>query len=183
VIQDPWVAGTPLLDAHMPQVLSRELYHPDGQILDEVYEYDSFVQSRMYREGVRCSDCHDPHSLKRRAFGNEVCTSCHRAEESYAPSHHRHKQGTKGSACVECHMMSKKYMVVDPRRDHSFRVPRPDLAVKLGTPDPPGATRGRALHGRRRSWRDGAARAGRSPLTSGRRSRRDASGSRGRGTR
>jgi len=26
-------------------------------------------------------------------------------------------------------------MVVDPRRDHSFRVPRPDLSVKLGTPN------------------------------------------------
>jgi len=136
VIQDPWVAGTALLDAHMPQVLSRDLYHPDGQILDEVYEYGSFVQSRMYRAGVRCSDCHDPHSLKRRASGNAVCTSCHSAEAYDASSHHRHKPGSTGSACVECHMMSKKYMVVDPRRDHSFRVPRPDLAVKLGTPDP-----------------------------------------------
>lgn len=26
-------------------------------------------------------------------------------------------------------------MVVDPRRDHSFRVPRPDLSVKIGTPN------------------------------------------------
>ena len=27
------------------------------------------------------------------------------------------------------------YMVVDPRHDHSFRVPRPDLSATLGTPD------------------------------------------------
>ncbi len=26
-------------------------------------------------------------------------------------------------------------MLVDPRRDHSLRVPRPDLSVKLGTPN------------------------------------------------
>ena len=26
-------------------------------------------------------------------------------------------------------------MVVDPRHDHSFRIPRPDLSVKLGTPN------------------------------------------------
>jgi tetratricopeptide (TPR) repeat protein len=135
-IQTPWVAGTPFLDAHMPLALTRELYHPDGQIHEEVYEYGSFVQSRMYRAGVRCSDCHDPHSLELRTPGNGLCTSCHSAQAYDASSHHRHKMGSTGSACVECHMMSKKYMVVDPRRDHSFRVPRPDLAVKLGTPDP-----------------------------------------------
>ncbi|HEX9191397.1 MAG TPA: tetratricopeptide repeat protein [Candidatus Deferrimicrobiaceae bacterium] len=135
-IQDPWVSGTPFLEAHMPLVLTRELYHPDGQILDEVYEYGSFVQSRMYRAGVRCSDCHDSHSLILRASGNGVCTPCHRAELYDASSHHHHRTGTKGSSCVECHMMSKNYMVVDPRRDHGFRVPRPDLAAKLGTPDP-----------------------------------------------
>jgi tetratricopeptide (TPR) repeat protein len=32
-------------------------------------------------------------------------------------------------------MMQRSYMVVDPRRDHSFRVPRPDLTVKIGTPN------------------------------------------------
>jgi HEAT repeat protein len=26
-------------------------------------------------------------------------------------------------------------MVVDPRRDHSFRIPRPDMAAAFGTPD------------------------------------------------
>jgi tetratricopeptide (TPR) repeat protein len=32
--------------------------------------------------------------------------------------------------------MSKRfYMVVDGRRDHSFRVPRPDLSAKIGTPN------------------------------------------------
>jgi tetratricopeptide (TPR) repeat protein len=32
-------------------------------------------------------------------------------------------------------MPEKTYMVVDPRRDHSMRVPRPDLSVRLGTPN------------------------------------------------
>jgi tetratricopeptide (TPR) repeat protein len=30
-------------------------------------------------------------------------------------------------------MDSRKYMVIDERRDHSFRLPRPDLSVELGT--------------------------------------------------
>jgi Flp pilus assembly protein TadD len=32
-------------------------------------------------------------------------------------------------------MPARTYMVVDPRHDHGFRVPRPDLTVKLGTPN------------------------------------------------
>jgi tetratricopeptide (TPR) repeat protein len=32
-------------------------------------------------------------------------------------------------------MPSRTYMVIDERRDHSFRVPRPDLSVELGTPN------------------------------------------------
>jgi tetratricopeptide (TPR) repeat protein len=36
---------------------------------------------------------------------------------------------------VECHMPQTSYMVVDPRRDHSIRIPRPDLSDSLGTPN------------------------------------------------
>jgi Tfp pilus assembly protein PilF len=32
-------------------------------------------------------------------------------------------------------MPERNFMVVDPRRDHSIRVPRPDLSVRLGTPN------------------------------------------------
>ena len=36
---------------------------------------------------------------------------------------------------MSCHMPQQTYMVVDPRRDHSFRIPRPDLTVSIGTPN------------------------------------------------
>jgi tetratricopeptide (TPR) repeat protein len=52
-----------------------------------------------------------------------------------AESHHFHKPGSEGASCAECHMPPKTYMVVDPRHDHSMRIPRPDLSVKLGTPN------------------------------------------------
>ena len=71
--------GRPLADTHEVSLLERGLYHPDGQILEEVYEYASFLQSRMHAAGVRCSDCHDPHSLRLRASGNGTCTTCHAA--------------------------------------------------------------------------------------------------------
>ena len=32
-------------------------------------------------------------------------------------------------------MPERTYMVVDKRHDHSFRIPRPDLSVTLGTPN------------------------------------------------
>src|SRR5262249_1016066 len=58
--------GQVLLDTHLPALLEPDLYEPDGQIRGEVYEYGSFLQSRMYREGVTCSDCHEPHAARLR---------------------------------------------------------------------------------------------------------------------
>ena len=138
--------GGPLLDDFMISSLREDLYYPDGQILDEVYVYGSFVQSRMYHEGVRCSDCHNPHSLQLWHPGNDLCTRCHQtsppedfpklqAKNYDTPKHHFHPENSTGTQCVECHMRARTYMVVDPRRDHSFRVPRPDLSAKLGTPN------------------------------------------------
>ncbi len=122
-------------DHYALSLLEENLYHPDGQINDEVYVFGSFTQSKMYRKGVRCTDCHDPHSTQLKFQGNKLCTQCHLEPKYDVPSHHHHKVGSKGASCVECHMPSKNYMVVDPRRDHSLRIPRPDLTVKLGTPN------------------------------------------------
>jgi len=134
-IVEPYAYGRPLLDTHTPALLEPGLYHADGQILGEVYEYGSFVQSRMFRAGVTCSDCHEPHGLTLRAEGNGVCASCHAPAKFDSPAHHHHAAGSEAARCVSCHMPARMYMEVDPRRDHSLRVPRPDLAAELGTPD------------------------------------------------
>ena len=89
----------------------------------------------MHSKGVRCSDCHDPHSTKLKFQGNALCTQCHIPAKYDTPAHHFHTLGTPGASCVECHMPATHYMMVDPRRDHSLRVPRPDLTVELGTPN------------------------------------------------
>ena len=122
-----------------PQV-SRPAYHVDGQIDDEVYVYGSFIQSKMFHQQVRCSDCHDMHTTRILAEGNLLCVRCHTPKPENptvydAPSHHFHERGSKGAQCVECHMPQKTYMGIDARRDHSIRVPRPDLSVKFGTPN------------------------------------------------
>ncbi|MCO6060102.1 hypothetical protein NG726_26000 [Pseudomonas sp. MOB-449] len=138
--------GHPLLDAALPATLRPDLYHADGQILGEVYEYGSFTQSKMYAAGVTCTDCHDPHSTRVKVEGNGLCLQCHnpqpparfpslRAKQYDSPEHHHHAPNSAGAQCVNCHMPETTYMVVDPRRDHSLRIPRPDLAPSTESPD------------------------------------------------
>jgi Tfp pilus assembly protein PilF len=128
-------AGEPFLDHYRPSLLAAGLYHPDGQQRDEVYDWGSFLSSRMHAAGVSCSDCHEPHAAKLRAPGNGVCSQCHQSSKYEAASHHFHSVGSPGSACVACHMPTETYMGVDPRHDHSFRIPRPDLSTALGVPN------------------------------------------------
>jgi predicted CXXCH cytochrome family protein len=134
-IVEPYAPGRPFLDTHMPALLNADLYHADGQILGEVYEYGSFVQSRMFRAGVTCADCHEPHGLGLRASSNAVCAQCHLPARFDTPEHHHHRTDSEAARCVSCHMPARTYMEVDPRRDHSFQVPRPDLSAALGTPN------------------------------------------------
>jgi Flp pilus assembly protein TadD len=134
-IHEDFVHGQPLGDDYRVSLLDPDLYYPDGQIKAEDYEYGSFIQSRMFHAGVTCSDCHEPHSLKLRAQGNNLCSRCHAAARYDSAAHHFHKAGAPGAHCVDCHMPATLYMVVDARRDHSIRIPRPDLSVTLGVPN------------------------------------------------
>ena len=136
-----------------PQLPKPPYYFPDGQILEEDYVYGSFTQSKMHQNNVRCSNCHDVHSLKLKFDGNKLCHQCHKKEKYDAYEHHFHKNFNEegdplilnngativkvgeGAQCVACHMPGRYFMGVDYRRDHSMRIPRPDLSDNLGTPD------------------------------------------------
>ena len=138
-------ADANFLDHFLPERLREGLYFADGQIEDEVYVYGSFVQSAMHARGVRCADCHDPHSLHLRAPGNALCVTCHNpggnarfptlAKKSYDSESHHHHKSASGSQCIECHMPARTYMQIDDRRDHGFRIPRPHLSADTGSPN------------------------------------------------
>ena len=123
------------LDQFSPSFLEPNLYHADGQIKEEVYVFGSFVQSKMYKAGVNCVDCHDKHTMKVKTKTNGLCLQCHSASEYNKSEHHRHKEQSTGAQCVSCHMPTNRYMGVDDRRDHSFKIPRPDISIKYDTPN------------------------------------------------
>ncbi len=132
---DAWHAGQPFADGYRTALIEPGLYWDDGQQRDEVFNTGSFLGSRMHAKGVTCSDCHDPHSGGTRAPGNAVCAQCHAPGRYDAAAHHGHTPGSAGARCAACHMPTTTYMIVDPRHDHGFRIPRPDRTASLGTPN------------------------------------------------
>jgi predicted CXXCH cytochrome family protein len=136
-LKEAFLASDAFLDSFEPELLLPGRYHADGQVEGEVYEWGSFLQSRMYQAGVRCSDCHNPHSGKLQAEGNALCVRCHEPARFDVEAHSHHGQQAPGKAprCIDCHMPPNTFMQIDERRDHSIRIPRPDHSVAFGTPN------------------------------------------------
>jgi len=134
-LSDNFMPGQPFMDAYHPALLNQGLYYADGQMQDEVYVWGSFRQSKMYQQGVSCSDCHDPHTTGLKAPGEQVCYQCHAPAVYASETHHFHQPETEGASCIDCHMPASTLMGVDERNDHAFRLPRPDLTQSLGVPN------------------------------------------------
>jgi Tfp pilus assembly protein PilF len=134
-ISNSHIRSNEIMDNYIPQIPDTEYFFADGQVDDEDYIYTSFLQSKMFSKGVKCSNCHNPHSTKLKKIDNQTCLQCHSPQKYNLPTHTFHPVGSKSSLCVSCHMPGKIYMGNDLRHDHSFRVPRPDLSEKYGTPN------------------------------------------------
>jgi len=134
-LAEDWRPGRVLTQTHLPDFLAAGLFEDDGQMKDEVFNDQSFQQSLMYARGVQCSDCHNPHSGALKLAGAAVCSQCHVPARFNAVAHTGHLAGAKAPDCIACHMPARTYMVIDRRHDHSFRIPRPDISVKIGTPN------------------------------------------------
>jgi len=122
-------------DANFLQLPVSPVYFADGQIREEAFVMGSFMQSKMYDKGVTCGNCHNPHSNEVLIEGNGLCTQCHDTRVFDTKKHHHHPEASAGAQCVNCHMPARTYMQVDDRRDHSFKIPRPDLSRDLDVPN------------------------------------------------
>ena len=80
------LATDEIMDNAIPEIPGDECYYADGQVKDEDYTYASFLQSKMYKHGVKCSNCHNPHSGKLVIAANGVCNQCHTAKITIAPN-------------------------------------------------------------------------------------------------
>jgi predicted CXXCH cytochrome family protein len=129
------VVGNAFGERYLLDLVSGENYHADGQVYNEDFVYGSFLQSKMYQKGVVCSNCHDPHTAELKLPVESLCLQCHESDTYAAKTHHQHADNSSGAQCVNCHMPETTYMEIDARRDHGFHIPRPDLALQLGTPD------------------------------------------------
>jgi len=144
--------GSHFLDYYVPAMIDGNLFYADGQILEEDYEYTSFMQCRMSVENVRCTTCHDPHSSKLTHEDNNLCLQCHNTSYD-SPKHHFHEDTAQpGTRCVECHAPTHNYMVIRPRHDHNFHIPDPERTIRLGIPNACNNCHNNAASGESPEW-------------------------------
>lgn len=151
-------------DHHLLTIVDEtDTFYPDGQVRDEDYEYAPFLSSKMHAKGVRCGDCHQPHTAKVKLPGNMLCLRCHNGSNTNAPTidpvkHSFHKVdplyfdpggidllalgnrdpaavATNGGECINCHMPQTFYMQRHRRHDHGFTIPDPLLTQEAGIPN------------------------------------------------
>lgn len=136
-----FVPGDPFGDHFLLSLVDEQpVYYPDGQVLEENFEFAAFLGSRMHAAGVTCLDCHDPHGAKPKLAGDALCMQCHGGQRADSPvidpvRHTFHAPESTGSRCVNCHMPQTVYMQVHWRHDHGFTVPDPKLTLELGIPN------------------------------------------------
>ena len=123
------------------------LHFADGSGRENRMQGNDYVQSLMYRRGVTCFSCHDPHGTSNNAdlvkSARLVCLTCHGPSSPNGPhaatleQHTHHPAGSAGSECVGCHMPKIAVMLGDVKvRSHTFRFIAPAAAERLEMPDP-----------------------------------------------
>ncbi|MEZ0276538.1 MAG: multiheme c-type cytochrome, partial [Roseimicrobium sp.] len=136
--------GDKFFDHHALSIVDESnLFYPDGQVWDEDYEYTAFRGSKMHAAGVKCLDCHNPHTAKAFTKDNSLCMRCHVGNVQPFPktppinilTHTFHQPDSAGSQCINCHMPQTTYMQRDPRHDHGFTIPDPLLTKQFGIPN------------------------------------------------
>jgi len=143
-------AGKPLSEFKMVAPFAgkeTKEFYANGMGKKNRMQGNEFVHSMKGKHGVTCINCHNPHTLEPTAeknTGNQLCMSCHTFGSIIGPhqgsleKHTRHKEGSTGSLCVECHMPKVgKHTGKSPItvRTHLFGFVTPAETQKYDMPD------------------------------------------------
>jgi len=119
---------------------------PDGRVRTFAYQETQRFSECYRKGGMRCTDCHDPHSQTYRdvngaalpgRLDDRQCTSCHASLADRVEEHTHHRVGSAGSRCVACHMPYLQHPEVGgairyARSDHTIPIPRPAHDSAMG---------------------------------------------------
>ncbi|MCH7557238.1 MAG: hypothetical protein IIB56_07245 [Planctomycetes bacterium] len=143
--------GKPLIDYKMqapfePGQETKEFYG-NGTGKKNRMQGNEYIHSIMYRHGITCVNCHNPHKLDATTTaptGDALCMKCHEFGSILGPhqknleAHTHHKADSKGSSCIECHMpKTGRHLRSSPLtvRTHVFGFITPDETRKYGVPN------------------------------------------------
>jgi predicted CXXCH cytochrome family protein len=115
----------------------------DGTPLTTALEYNGMALSPCYQNGqgqLSCLSCHSMHTadpnfmLKPGMQTNEACYQCHAGYRERLAEHTRHRAGSPGSLCYNCHMPHQVYSLLTTHRSHRIGVPLVKDSLGLGKP-------------------------------------------------
>ena len=149
IIAPGYTAGTEYFDhfqpilEYAPRKESDPAYWPDGRTRRFSNDAMGLWQSQCYlRGGATCTTCHsNPHrpdvdrNPQLGSASDTLCASCHTAIASTVTTHSRHKAGSPGTSCVECHMPRTVLSIKAKIRDHSMSVPAPENTARFQIPN------------------------------------------------
>lgn len=124
--------------------LLNDFFWSDGMIRVSGREYNGLLESPCYKGGkFSCLSCHSLHEsepddqLAHNRTGNGACLQCHDRyrDESQLIAHTRHKLGSSGSECYNCHNPHTTYGVLKAIRSHQVSSPRVADELATGRPN------------------------------------------------
>ncbi len=147
---DGYEPGKPLISYKLPAPFGKgeetKEFWGNGAAKKNRTQGNEYIHDRMYKHGITCINCHDPHKLSHTAQKpeeNDACMKCHSFGSMIGPhqdtleQHTHHKVHSKGSSCIECHMpKTGKHTGKSPLtvRSHLFSFTYPAQTKAYGMP-------------------------------------------------
>jgi tetratricopeptide (TPR) repeat protein len=114
-------------------------FYPDGRDLGENFTLTTWRMSPCLKGRIECMHCHTSSGRYKFREGpavdpNGSCRPCHDEKARDIAAHARHKPGTPGGRCVDCHMPMTEFARMR-RSDHSMRPPTPAATIAFKSPN------------------------------------------------